>query len=72
MIYDELNRFTGSLTCSIWRFIFYAMAQGERDGTMIFPPLGSSIKKVFTSTYGARSTGLKAFQKHHMERSIII
>jgi len=25
--YDELNRFTGSLTYSIWRFIFYVMAQ---------------------------------------------
>jgi len=27
MNYDELNRFTGSLTYSIRRFIFYAMDQ---------------------------------------------
>jgi len=38
MNYDELNRFNGSLTYSIRRFIFSAMAQGGGAWPNAFPP----------------------------------
>jgi len=37
MTYDELNRFTGSLTYSIRRLLFQPWPKGWRHGTMLPP-----------------------------------